>query len=188
MVNTSIVSNRDPRFTSLFWGGVQKALGTRLDFNTAFHPQTNGQSERTIQTLEDMFRACVLDFKGSWVCHLPLVEFSYSNSYRSSIRAAPYEALYGRKCRSPICWDDVGDWKILGPEIIQRTCEKVNRICDKLQAAQSRQKSYYDIKRKALVLEIAEKVFLRVSPMKGVMRFGKKGKLSPRFIGPFEVM
>ena len=76
----------------------------------------------------------------------------------------------------------------MGPEIIQRTCEKVNRICDKLQAAQSRQKSYYDIKRKALVLEIAEKVFLRVSPMKGVMRFGKKGKLSPRFIGPFEVM
>ena len=95
-------------------------------------PKTDGQSKRTIQTLDDMLRACVLDFKGSWVSHLPLVEFSYNNSYRSSIRAALYEALYGRKCRSPICWDDDGEWKILGLEIIQRTCEKVNRIRDRL--------------------------------------------------------
>ena len=96
--------------------------------------------------------------------------------------------MYGRKCRSPICWDEVGEQKLLGPEIIQKTCEKVNMICDRLRVAQSRQKSYYGIKRKALELEIGDKVFLWVAPMKGVMRFGKKGKLSPRFVGSFEVL
>ena len=135
-----------------------------------------------------MLRACVLDLKGSWASHLPLVEFAYNNSYHSSIKAAPYKALYGRRCRSPICWEEVGERKILGPEIIQRTCEKVNMIHDWLRAAQSRQKSYYDIKRKALELKIRDKVFLWVAPMKRVMRFGKKDKLSPRFVGPFEVM
>ena len=113
-VPTSIVSDRDPRFTSHFWGGVQKALGTKLDFSTTFHPQIDGLFERTIQTLEDMLRACVLDFKGSWASHLPLVEFAYNNSYHSSIKAAPYEALYGIKCRSPICWDEVGEQKSWG--------------------------------------------------------------------------
>ena len=135
-----------------------------------------------------MLGACVLDLKGSWVSHLPLVEFAYNNSYHSSIKAAPYEALYGRKCRFPICWDEIGERKLLEPEIIQRTCEKVNMIHDRLRVAQSRQKSYFDIKWKALELEIGDKVFLQVAPMKGVMRFGKKGKLSPRFVGPFEVL
>ena len=102
-VPTSIVLDKDSRFTSHFWSGVQKALSTRLDFSTSFHPQIDGQSERTIQTLEDMLRACVLDFKWSWASHLPLVEFAYNNSYHSSIRAAPYKALYERKYRSPIC-------------------------------------------------------------------------------------
>ena len=99
----SIVSDRDPRFTSRFWPSLQKALGTKLKFSTAFHPQTDGQSERTIQTLEDMLRACVMDFAGSWDEHLPLMEFAYNNSYHSSIGMPPYEALYGRKCRTPIC-------------------------------------------------------------------------------------
>ena len=102
-VPASIVSDRDSRFTSHFWGGVQKALGTRLDFSTAFQPQIDGQSKRTIQTLEYMLKACVLDFKGSWASHLLLMEFAYNYSYHSSIRVAPYEALYGIKYRSPIC-------------------------------------------------------------------------------------
>ena len=191
-VLASIVLDRDPRFTSHFWGGVQKALGARLDFSTTFHPQIDGQSEWTIQTLEDTLRACVLDFKGSWASHLPFNgfkrKFAYNNSFHSSIEVASYEALYGRKCRSPICWDEVGERKILGPEIIQRTCEKVNMIRDRLRAAQSRKKSYYDIKSKALELEIGDKVFLWVAPMKRVIRFGKKGKLSPRYVGPFEVL
>ncbi|KAI3463786.1 hypothetical protein Pfo_020449, partial [Paulownia fortunei] len=104
----SIVSDRDSRFLSTFWRSLHKALGTQLSFSTAYHPQTDGQSERTIQTLEDMLRACVLDFQGQWSKFLPLVEFSYNNSYQTSIGMAPYEALYGKKCKSPIHWDEVG--------------------------------------------------------------------------------
>ncbi|GJW56420.1 putative reverse transcriptase domain-containing protein [Tanacetum coccineum] len=103
-IPVSIICDRDPRFASNFWRSLQKALGTSLDMSTAYHPQTDGQSERTIQTLEDMLRACVIDFGNGWVKHLPLVEFSYNNSYHASIKAAPFEALYGRKCRSPVCW------------------------------------------------------------------------------------
>ena len=102
-VPVSIVSDRDPRFTAQFWKSFQKAMGTQLSMSTAFHPHTDGQSERTIQILEDMLRACVLDLKGSWEEHLPLIEFAYNNSYQASIQMAPYEALYGRPCRSPIC-------------------------------------------------------------------------------------
>ena len=102
-VPVSIVSDRDPRFTSRFWASLQAALGTRLHFSTAFHPQTDGQSERTIQTLEDMLRACVMEFKGSWDTHLALMEFSYNNNYQASIEMASFEALYGRKCRTPVC-------------------------------------------------------------------------------------
>ncbi|GKG21189.1 putative reverse transcriptase domain-containing protein, partial [Tanacetum coccineum] len=101
-VPMSIILDRDEWFTSRFWQTLQKALGTRLDMSTAYHPQTDGQSERTIQTLEDMLRACVIDFGGSWDLHLPLAKFSYNNSYHLSIRCAPFEALYGRKCRSPV--------------------------------------------------------------------------------------
>ncbi|GJX89166.1 reverse transcriptase domain-containing protein [Tanacetum coccineum] len=99
-IPVSIICDRDPRFTSNFWRSLQKTLGTNLDMNTAYHPQTDGQSEMTIQTLEDMLRACVIDFGKGWVNHLPLVKFSYNNSYYASIKAAPFEALYGRKCRS----------------------------------------------------------------------------------------
>ena len=128
----SIVSNKDPQFTSQFWPSLHRALGTRLHFSMAFHPQKDGQSERTIQTLEDMLRACVLEFKGSWDRHLPLMEFSYNNSYQSSIEMAPYEALYGRKCMTPLCWDKVGERKLLGPEIVQVTTDNVKVIKDRL--------------------------------------------------------
>ncbi|GJT14791.1 reverse transcriptase domain-containing protein [Tanacetum coccineum] len=117
-VPISIISDRDSHFTSRFWQSLQNALGTQLDMSTSYHPETDGQSERTIQTLEDMLRACVIDFGKGWDKHLPLVEFSYNNSYHASIKAAPFEALYGRKCRSPICWAEVGDSQFTGPEII----------------------------------------------------------------------
>ncbi|GKB31437.1 putative reverse transcriptase domain-containing protein [Tanacetum coccineum] len=132
-----IILDRDSHFTSKFWRSLQEALGMNLDMSIAYHPQTDGQSERTIQTLEDMLRTCVIDFGNSWDRHLPLVEFSYNNSYHASIKAAPYEALYGRKCRSPVCWSEV---------------------------------------------------LLKVSPWKGVVCFGKRGKLSPRYIGPFRII
>ncbi|GJS10833.1 putative reverse transcriptase domain-containing protein [Tanacetum coccineum] len=184
----SIISDRDSRFTSRFWQSMQEALGTRLDMSTAYHPQTDGQSERTIQTLEDMLRACVLDFGGSWDVHLPLVEFSYNNSYHSSVRCAPFEALYGRKCRSPIMWAEVGEGQLIGPELVQETTEKISQIKDRLKAARDRQKSYADKRRKPLEFSVGDYVLLKVSPWKGVVRFGKKGKLAPRFVGPFEII
>nr|GFB60897.1 putative reverse transcriptase domain-containing protein [Tanacetum cinerariifolium] len=121
---------------------LNKALGTRLDMSTAYHPEIDGQSVRTIQTLKDMLRACVLDFGKGWDRHLPLVKFSYNNSYHTSIKAAPFEALYGRKCRSPIYWTEVGDNQLTGPEIIHETTEKIVQIKSRIQAARDCQKSY----------------------------------------------
>ncbi|GKA71502.1 putative reverse transcriptase domain-containing protein [Tanacetum coccineum] len=149
-IPVSIICDRDPRFASNFWRSLQNALGTSLDMSTAYHPQTNGQSERTIQTLEDMLRACGIDFGKGWINHLPLVEFSYNNSYHASIKAAPFEALYGRKCRSP--------------------------------------KSYADLKCKPTEFQVGDKVMLKVLPWKGVVHFGKRGKLNPRYVGPFKVL
>ncbi|GKD03692.1 putative reverse transcriptase domain-containing protein, partial [Tanacetum coccineum] len=166
----------------------ENALGTNLDMSTAYHPQTDGQSERTIQTLEDMLRACAIDFGKGWVNHLPLVEFSYNNSYHASIKAAPFEALYGRKCRSPVCWTEVGEAQILGPELIQETTEKIIQIKQRMQTARDRQKSYADLKRKPMEFQVGDKVMLKVSPWKGVVRFGKRGKLNPRYVGPFKVI
>ncbi|GKE52366.1 putative reverse transcriptase domain-containing protein [Tanacetum coccineum] len=157
-IPVSIICDRDPRFASNFWRSLQNALGTNLDMSTAYHPQTDGQSERTIQTLEDMLRACAIDFGKGWVNHLPLVEFSYNNSYHASIKAAPFEALYGRKCRSPVCWTEVGEAQILGPELIQETTEKIVQIKQRMQAAHDRQKSYADLKQK--VGEVAYKLEL----------------------------
>ncbi|GMP23365.1 hypothetical protein CsSME_00000996 [Camellia sinensis var. sinensis] len=134
-IPVTIVSDRDSRFVSMFWRSLHTALGTSLNFSTAFHPQTDGQSERTIQTLEDMLRASVIDLGGFWDEHLALMEFSYNNSYHASIQMAPYEALYGRKCRSPMCWDDVGERKLLGPEIVQQTVDKINLIRERLRTA-----------------------------------------------------
>ncbi|GJY17291.1 putative reverse transcriptase domain-containing protein, partial [Tanacetum coccineum] len=157
-IPASIICDRDGRFTSNFWRSFQKALGTDLSMSTVYHLETDSQSKRTIQTLEDMLRACVIDFGKGWVKHLPLAEFSYNNSYHASIKAAPYEALYGRKCRSPVCW------------------------------AEDRQKSYADLKRKPMEFEVGDRVMLKVSPWKGVVRFGKRGKLNPRYVRPFKVL
>ncbi|GJS59354.1 putative reverse transcriptase domain-containing protein [Tanacetum coccineum] len=162
-VPVSIISDRDSKFTSHFWKSLNEALGTQLDMSTAYHPQTDGQSERTIQTLEDMLRACVMDFGKGWDRHLPLVEFSYNNSYHTSIKAAPFEALYGQKCRSPICWAEVGD-------------------------AQLTEEAYADRWRKPLELRVGGQVILKMSPWKGVIRFGKRGKLNPHYIGPFRII
>nr|GFB66525.1 reverse transcriptase domain-containing protein [Tanacetum cinerariifolium] len=146
----SIISDRDPRFASNFWRAFQKALGTRLDMSTAYHLETDRPTERTIQTLEDMLRACVIDFRNGWKRHLPLIEFSYNNSYHANIKAVPFEALYSRKCRSPVCWAEVGDAQLTGPEMIQKTTEKIIQIKQRLQAARNRQKSYVDVRRKPL--------------------------------------
>nr|GFA59482.1 putative reverse transcriptase domain-containing protein [Tanacetum cinerariifolium] len=183
-----IICDRDGRFTSNFWKTFQKALGTNLDMSAAYHPETDRQSERTIQTFKDMLRACMIDFEKGWVKHLPLVEFSYNNSYHASIKVASYEALYGSKCRSSVCWADVGEAQLTGPEMIQETTKKIILIKQRIQAAQDRQKSYTDRKQKLMKFEVRNRVMLKVSPWKWVVRFIKRGKLNPRYIGPFKVL
>ncbi|GJT88771.1 putative nucleotidyltransferase, ribonuclease H [Tanacetum coccineum] len=153
------------RLARLYINEIISRHGTQLDLSTAYHPQTDGQSERTIQTLEDMLRACAIDFGGNWDTHLPLVEFSYNNSYHTSIKCTPFEALYGRKCRTPIAWAE-----------------------ERLKAARDRQKSYVDNRRKSLEFIVGNKVLLKVSPWKGMVRFGKRSKLSPRYVGLFKVV
>ncbi|GJV54704.1 putative reverse transcriptase domain-containing protein [Tanacetum coccineum] len=148
-VPISIISDRDSHFTSRFWQSMQSSLGTQLDMSTAYHPQTDGQSKRTIQTLEDMLRACVIDFRKGWERYLPLVEFSYNNNYHASIKAAPFEALYCRK---------------------------------------DRQRSYANVRRKPLEFQVGNHVMLKVPTWKGVVRFGKRGKLNPRYIRPFKIL
>ncbi|KAL0561560.1 hypothetical protein IC582_001994 [Cucumis melo] len=165
-VPVSIVSDRDARFTSKFWKGLQAAMGTRLDFSTAFHPQTDG----------------------SWDSHLHLMEFAYNNSYQATIGMAPFEALYGKCCKSPVCWGEVGEQRLMGPELVQSTNEAIQKIRSRMHTAQSRQKSYADVRRKDLEFEVGDKVFLKVAPMRGVLRFERRGKLSPRFVGPFEIL
>ncbi|GJS66417.1 putative reverse transcriptase domain-containing protein [Tanacetum coccineum] len=158
-VPVSIISDRDGKFTSHFWKSLNKALGTRLDMSTAYHLPTDGQ-----------------------------MEFSYNNSYHTSIKAALFEALYGRKCRLPICWAEVGDRQLTNLEIIHETTEKIVQIKSRIQAARDHQKSYADVRRKPLEFQIGDKVMLKVSPWKGVIRFGERGKLNPRYIGPFKII
>ncbi|GJV10137.1 putative reverse transcriptase domain-containing protein [Tanacetum coccineum] len=134
-IPVSIICDHDGIFTSNFWRSFQKALGTDISTSTVYHPETDGQSERTIQTLEDKLRACVIDFGKGWVKHLPLAEFSYNNNYHASIKAAPYEALYGQKCRSPVCWAKVGEAQLTCPELIQEKTEKIALIKQRMQAA-----------------------------------------------------
>ncbi|KAL4027967.1 hypothetical protein IC575_011157 [Cucumis melo] len=187
-VPVSIISDRDARFTSKFWKGLQTAMDTRLDFSTAFHPQTDGQTERLNQVLEDMLRACALEFPGSWDSHLHLMEFAYNNSFQATIGMTPFEALYGKCCRSPVCWGEVGEQRLMGPELVQSTNEAIQKIRSRMQTARSRQKSYADVRRKDLEFDVRDKLFLKVAPMKGVLRFERRGKLSPRFVGPFEIL
>jgi hypothetical protein len=182
------MSDTDPIFTSHFWKAFQRALGTHLKLSTSHHPQIDGQSERTIQTLEDMLHACILEDGGSWNHHLPLIEFSYNNSYHSSIGMAPYEALYGRKCRTPLCWAEVGDKSVLGPEIIQQTTLKIKSIQEKMRTAQSRQKSYADKRRRPLEFSEGDHVFLNVTPKLGLRGVFRTKKLCPRYVGPFLIL
>ena len=162
-VPLSIVSDRDPRFTSRFWKELQSALGTKLKFSIAFHPQTDGQSERLIQVLEDMLRGCVMEFSGSWDRYIPLMEFAYNNSFQSSIGMEPYKALYGRKCRIPVCWTELNEHKVIGPDIVKDMEEKALVIRKRVKAVSDRQKSYVDLKRRDIAYEVGDKVFLKVS-------------------------
>jgi len=137
-VPSSIVSDRDPRFTSRFWQTLQSVMGSKLTMSSAYHPQTDGQSERTIQSLEDFLRTCILDHLGAWNEVLPLIEFTYNNSFHASIDMAPYEALYDRRYRTPLCWYQDGEAALDGPELLEQTTEKVRMVRNRMQASQSR--------------------------------------------------
>ncbi|GJZ78682.1 putative reverse transcriptase domain-containing protein [Tanacetum coccineum] len=166
-VTISIISDRDGRFTSRFWEVLQRDLETCLDMSTTYHHQTDDQR--------------------NWDAHLPLAELSYSSSYHTSVKCAPFEALYRQKCRSPIFWDEVRESQMIGPEIVQETTDKIFQIKDRLKAARYRQKSYADNRQKPLEFCVGDHVLLKVSPWKGVVCLGKKGKLAPRFVGPFKI-
>ncbi|KAK8928937.1 hypothetical protein KSP39_PZI017240 [Platanthera zijinensis] len=184
----SIVSDRDGRFTSKDWRLVQKSLGTKLKFSTAFHPQTDGQTERTNRTLEDMLRMCTLDFGKKWEDHLFMVEFAYNNSYQASIKMTPYEALYGRRCRTPMSWIEAGDTKLLGKEVVADASELVRTIQERMKVAQDRQSKYFNARHRHVEFTVGDWVYLKIKPFKGVSRIRRLKKLSPRFLGPFKVI
>nr|AAT69617.1 putative polyprotein [Oryza sativa Japonica Group] len=187
-VPKKIVSDRGSQFTSKFWQKLQEELGTRLNFSTAYHPQTDGQTERVNQILEDMLRACALDFGGAWDKSLPYAEFSYNNSYQASLQMAPFEALYGRKCRTPLFWDQTGERQLFETEVLTEAEGKVRTVRERLRIAQSRQKSYADNRRRELTFEAGDYVYFRVTPLRGVHRFQTKGKLAPRFVGLYRIL
>ncbi|GKA50272.1 putative reverse transcriptase domain-containing protein, partial [Tanacetum coccineum] len=167
----------------------QENIGTKTRHIIGLPPsRPTSEVSRTIQTQRICFELVELDFGAVGITHLPLIEFSYNNSYHTSIKCAPFEALYGRKCRSPVIWTEVGESQLIGPEIVQEKTEKIFQIKERLKTARSRQKSYADKRRKPLEFEVGDRVLLKVSPWKGVVRFGKKGKLAPRYVGPFEII
>jgi transposase InsO family protein len=179
-VPKTILSDRGTQFVALFWAQVHESLGTKLIHSSSYHPQTDGQTERVNQIVEDMLRACVIHFDKSWDKGLALAEFAYNNSYQASLKMAPFEALYGRRCRTPLNLSQAGERTLFGPKLVQEAEEKVGVIRENLRAAQMRQKSYHDKVKAPREFEVGNYVYLKVSPTRGVQRFGVKGKLAPR--------
>jgi hypothetical protein len=167
---------------------LHEALGTHLNFSSAFHPQIDGQTERTNQILEDMLRACVLQDQSGWDKRLPYAKLSYNNSYQASLKMSPFQALYGRSCRTLLQWDQPREKQVFGPDILLEDEENIKMVRENLKMAQSRQRSYADTRRRELGFEVGDFVYLKVSPIRGVRRFGVKGKLAPRYVGPYQIL
>jgi hypothetical protein len=163
-------------------------MDTRLNFSLAYHPQTDGQTERVNQILEDLLRACTLKDSKSWDKCLLYAEFSYNNSYQKSLKMLPFKVLYGCKCRTPLFWNELGENQVFGSEILQEAERQVQVVRENLQLAQSRQKSYADHRRRKLSFKVGDFVYLKVSPMRGLRHFKIRGKLAPRYIGPFKIL
>jgi transposase InsO family protein len=178
-VPKKIVSDRGTQFTFYFWQQLHEALGTHLKYSSAYHPQIDGQTERTNQILKDMLRACALQDKLGWDKRLPYAEFSYNNSYQASLKMSPFQALYGRNCRTSLHWDQPDERQVFGPDILLEAEENIRMIRENLKTAQSGQQSYIDTQRRELSLEVGDYVYLKVSPIRGIKRFGVKGKLAP---------
>jgi hypothetical protein len=183
-----IVSDRGTQFTSRFWERLHETLDTQLHFSLAYHPQTDGQTERVNQILEDMLRACALQYGRSWDKSLLYTEFSYNNSYQENLKMAPFGMLYGRRCRTPLFWNETGERKVFEPDILQEAKKQVHMVGENFRVTQSRQKSYADHWRRELSFEVGDFVYLKVPPMRGLRCFKVRGTLAPRFIGPFKVL
>jgi hypothetical protein len=188
-VPKKIVLDRRSQFTSKFSEKLHESMDTRLNFSSAYHPQTDGQTERNNQILEDMLRACALKYGKSWDKSLSYIEFSYNNSYQASIKIfRPEVALYGRQCRTPLFWSQTGESQIFRLEVLKDAEKQVQMIRENLKVVQSRQKIYADKRRRNLSFKIGDFVYLKVSPMRGTRRFKVKGKLAPRYVGPFKII
>jgi len=186
-ISKTIISDSGPQFTAHFWKRMHKSLWTSLVRNTTYNPQTSGQTERLNQVLEDMLRDCVLSSRGSWESWLPLAEFSYNNSYQESIKMAPFEALYGRKCRTLLNWAECGERRYYGIDFVNDAEKKEQMIQQHMRATQSRQKSYADKRRRPLEFNVGDYVYLKVTPMKKVQRFRVRSKLAPRYVRPYQI-
>jgi transposase InsO family protein len=182
-----IVSYRRTQFTSHFWQQLHEALGTHLKFNSAYHPQTDGRTERTNQILKDMLRACSLQDKLGWDKRLPYAELSYNNSYQASLKMSPLQSLYGRNCRTSLHWDQPGKMQVFGPDILLEAEENIRMVRDNLKTSQYMQRSYADTRRRDLSFEVGDYVYLKVSLIRGIKRFGVNGKLAHRYIGPYQI-
>jgi hypothetical protein len=180
--------DRGSQFTSKFWEKLLESMDTKLNFSLAYHSQSDGQTERTNQILEDMLRACALKYGKSWIKSLPYAEFLYNNNYQTSIKMAPFEALYERQCRTLLFWSQTRESQVFRSEVLKDAERQVQMIRENLKIAQSRQKSYVDKKRRYLSFEVGDFVYLKVSPMRGTRRFKVKGKLAPRYVGPFQIL
>jgi len=187
-VPKAIVSDRDPKFASNFWKGLFKGFGTNLNMSTAYHPQTDGQTERVNQVIEDMLRMYVMDQPSKWEDYLHLVEFAYNNGHHASLKMSPFEALYGIKCNTPISWDNPADRVIVGPELIKNMEEQMVRINKNLKEAQDRQKSYADRGRIDRQFKVGEHAYLKVKPRKSSLNLGNCSKLAAIYCGPFEIL
>jgi transposase InsO family protein len=187
-VPKKIVSDRGTQFTSRFWEKLHEAMDTRLNFSSAYHPQTDGQTERVNQILEDMLRDYALKDNKSWDKCLPYVEFSYNNSYQKSLKMSPFEVLYGHKCWTPLFWNEPGENQVFGPKILREAEKQVPIVRENLQLAQSRQKSYANHRRRKLSFRVGDFEYLKVSPMSGLHHFKIQGKLAPRYIAPFKIL
>jgi hypothetical protein len=186
-VPKKIVSGRGTQFTSKFWERLHETLDTQLRFSSAYHPQTDGQTKRVNQILEDMLRACALQYGKGWDMSLSYVEFSYNNNYQESLKMAPFE-MYDHRCQTLLFWTKAGEQKVFGPDILQEPEKQVRMVRENLRVVQSRQKSYANHRRRELSIEVGDFVCLKVSPMRGLHHFKVRGKLAPRFKGPFKIL
>ncbi|WVZ97364.1 hypothetical protein U9M48_042910 [Paspalum notatum var. saurae] len=167
---------------------LHNSLDTKLRFSTAYHPETDGQTERTNQILEDMLRACAIQYGTSWDKCLPYAEFSYNNSYQASLKKSPFEALYGKRCRTPLFWNQTGEKQVFGHDIIRDLEQQLRIVRENLRVARSSERSYADVRRRDLSFKVDVHLYLKVSPMRGIRRINMKGKLAPRYIGPFKIL